>query len=193
MPSTAVIRPQGMNCHSIISRSSAEKLRQDAGGLFAAALREPPKWRRSTKARARSFSAARCNPPACQSARRKTYAAEKMAPLTSKGEHLVAVVIVWPAVLSLDGTHPVKPVETGLPCQNGSACERLGKFGQRETKDQNRDKVVALEKMNAGINEKHGGEGQYVPKALFRQNWEQVRPEHAGENAAGHGQYETGA
>ena len=66
-------------------------------------------------------------------------------------------------------------------------------IAERETEDQNRNEVIALEKMDAGINEKHGGERQNVPKAFLRKNREQVRPEHAGENARGHGQYQTGA
>ena len=67
-----------------------------------------------------------------------------------------------------------------------------GKIREREAEDQNGDEIVALDNVDAGINQQHGGESEHVPEALLGEQREKVRPQHAGENSGGDADDEAG-
>src|ERR1700676_340051 len=94
--------------------------------------------------------------------------AQKKSQFSMKGEHLGMGVIGCPATLAFDGRFG-EPVGPGGFIEMKATANRW-KIRERETEDQNRNKVVAFEKMRAGIDEQHRSKRQHVPEAFFREN-----------------------
>src|SRR5579859_2747082 len=107
-----------------------------------------------------------------------------------KREHLAVMPRQRLAILLVDGRLG-KPFGAFVVLAEMEAlsCRRI--IGEHEAEDQYGDEFIAVQGMNARIDQQNRGKGQHMPEALLGENRQEIGPQNAYENARGNSKNEA--